>query len=62
MIALTESNISSERFIISAANRSYREIFNLIAKAFGKKQPHKKVTPTIAKIVWRLEALSIGSR
>ena len=57
MIALTESNISSERFIISAANRSYRDIFNLIAKAFGKKQPHKKVTPTIAKIVWRLEAL-----
>ncbi|MEO6723058.1 MAG: NAD-dependent epimerase/dehydratase family protein [Ferruginibacter sp.] len=57
MIALMESDISSERFIISAANRSYREVFNLIAKVFGKKQPHKKVTPLLAKLIWRLEAL-----
>lgn len=56
MILIMESNISSERFIISAENRSYKEVFNLIAKAFGKKEPHKKVTPLIAKIVWRLEA------
>jgi hypothetical protein len=29
----------------------------LIADAFHKKQPHKKVTPLIAKVVWRMEAL-----
>ena len=29
----------------------------MIAKAFGKKPPHKKVTPGLAKIVWRLEAI-----
>lgn len=57
MIALMESNISKERFIISAENRSYRELFNLIADAFGKKQPSKKVTPFIAQVVWRLEAI-----
>jgi dihydroflavonol-4-reductase len=57
MIALMESNISGERFIISAENRSYREVFNLIAGAFGKKQPYKKVTPFIAGIIWRLEAV-----
>ena len=57
MIALMESDISSERFIISAENRSYREVFNLIANAFGKKQPSKKVTPFIAGVVWRLEAV-----
>jgi nucleoside-diphosphate-sugar epimerase len=57
MIALMESNISSERFIISAENKSYRDLFNLIAAAFGKKQAHKKVTPLIAKVVWRLEAI-----
>ena len=51
------SNISAERFIISAENRSYADVFNLIAKAFGKKPPHKKVTPALAKIVWRLEAI-----
>jgi dihydroflavonol-4-reductase len=57
MILLMESNISGERFILSAENKSYRDVFNMIANAFGKKQPHKKVTPFIASIVWRLEAL-----
>ena len=57
MIELMESSITAERFIISAENRSYADVFNLIAKAFGKKPPHKKVTTTLAKIVWRLEAI-----
>ena len=57
MIALMNSDISAQRFIISAQNRSYADVFNLIAKAFGKKPPHKKVTPVLAKIVWRLEAV-----
>lgn len=57
MIRLMESSITAKRFIVSAENRSYRDVFNLIAKAFGKKAPHRKVTPAIAKIVWRLEAV-----
>ncbi len=57
MIELMNSNITAERFIISAENRSYADVFNLIAKAFGKKPPRKKVTPVLAKIVWRLEAV-----
>jgi dihydroflavonol-4-reductase len=57
MIALMESDISSERFIICAENRSYRDVFNLIARAFGKRQPFKKVSPLMARIVWRLEAV-----
>ena len=57
MIQLMESDISAERFIISAEDRSFGDVFNLIAKAFGKRPPHKKVTPLLAKIVWRLEAI-----
>jgi len=57
MIELMESNISSERFIISAEDRSFKEVFDMMAKAFGKKPPHKKVTPFLAQIVWRLEAI-----
>ena len=57
MTGLMDSNISAERFIISAENRSYAELFNLMAKAFGKKPPHKRVTANLAKIVWRLEAI-----
>ena len=57
MLQLMDSDITAQRFIISAENKSYKEIFNLIANAFGKKPPYKIVTPFIAKVVWRLEAV-----
>ena len=57
MIQLMESDITAERFIVSGENASYQHIFNLIANAFDKKIPKKKVTPLLAKIVWRLEAV-----
>ncbi len=57
MIELMESDITAQRFIISAENSTYHEVFNLIANAFGKKPPHKKVSPFIAKMVWRIEAI-----
>jgi dihydroflavonol-4-reductase len=57
MIQLMESNITAQRFIISAEDRSFQEVFELMAKAFGKKPPHKQVTPFLAKLVWRLEAV-----
>lgn len=57
MIRLMDSPVTGERFIVSAENRSYRDLFNLVAKAFGKKEPYKKVTPFIANVVRRLEAI-----
>jgi dihydroflavonol-4-reductase len=57
MMLLMDSNINGQRFIISAENKSYKEVFEMMAKAFDKKPPYKKVTPLIAKIVWRLEAV-----
>lgn len=57
MIALMESNITAQRFVISGANLPYRSVFTLIAQAFGKKPPYKKVTSWMAAIVWRLEAI-----
>ena len=57
MIELMNSDVTAERFIISAENRSYADVFNMIANAFGKKRPYRQVTPTLAKIVWRLEAI-----
>lgn len=57
MIDLMESDISAERFILSAENRGYRDVFNMIAKGFGKRPPYKKVTSSLAKIVWRWEAV-----
>ena len=57
MIQLMDSDISGERFILSAEDRGFREVFNMIAKTFGKRQPNRKVTATLAAIVWRLEAI-----
>lgn len=56
MQQLMNSEINAQRFIVSAQNRSYADVFNLMAKAFGKKPAYKKVTPMLAAIVWRLEA------
>ena len=57
MILLMESEVNSERVILCGENKSYREVFTQIAKGFGKKPPHKKVTPFLAAIVWRIEAM-----
>ena len=57
MILLMESELNAERFIVSADNKTYQNIFNLIADNFGKKIPKNKVTPFIATLVWRWEAL-----
>lgn len=57
MVRLMESDISGEKFILSAENLPYREIFNKMAASFGKKPPNRKVSKTMAGIVWRLEKL-----
>ncbi len=56
-IQLMESEITAQRFIISAENVPYRKLFDLIAEGFRKNKPTKKVTPFLASLVWRLEAL-----
>ena len=57
MIQLMNSDISSERFIVSAENVSYKNLFDMIAGCFNKKPPHKKVSHFMAAAVWRLEAI-----
>ncbi|MCP9750430.1 NAD-dependent epimerase/dehydratase family protein [Ferruginibacter sp. HRS2-29] len=57
MRQLMGSEISGERFIISAENVTYHSVFDMIAKAFGKRLPYKKVTPLMAKAFWRIQAI-----
>lgn len=57
MLRLMESGITAERFIISAENAAYKDVFFQIADAFGKKRPAKLVTPFLAGIIWRLEKI-----
>ena len=57
MRALMKSDITAEKFIVSADNISYQHLFSIIAKAFNKKVPSKKVTTFLAALTWRLEAI-----
>jgi len=57
MIMLMNSELTNQRYIINGDNLPYKKVFSEIAQGFGKKPPHKKVTPSLAGLVWRLEAL-----
>jgi nucleoside-diphosphate-sugar epimerase len=57
MTRLMDSPVTGERYIVSAEDRPYREVFSRMAKAFGKKPPHRKATPFLSGIVWRMEKL-----
>ena len=57
MMLLMDAEVSAERFIISGHNETYRNVFSGIARAFNKKEAHRPVTPLLAKIVTRLEAI-----
>lgn len=55
MILLMKSDISEERFVLSAHNISYKEIFSMMAKAFNAKEPKWEAKPFMASLVWRFE-------
>ncbi len=57
MMLVMESEVSAERFIICADSLPYKTVFTQMAHCFGKRPPHKKVTPFLAALVWRWEAL-----
>ena len=57
MITLMNSDINANRFIVTAENLSYKALFDMIADAFHKTPPQKKITPFMAGAVWRFEAV-----
>ncbi|GAA3914168.1 NAD-dependent epimerase/dehydratase family protein [Chitinophaga oryziterrae] len=57
MMRLMESDIKGQRFILSAENYGYRELFTEMATRLGKKPPHIAVRPWLAEIVWRVEGI-----
>lgn len=57
MIYVMESEIVSERFIISSENLSFKEIFSVVADSLGVKQPSIRANAFMLGIAWRIEAL-----
>jgi nucleoside-diphosphate-sugar epimerase len=54
---LIERGITGERYILSAENVLFRDVFFQIADALGKRRPFLRVTPLLAEIGWRVEWL-----
>lgn len=58
MIALMESNISSERFILVSENVNNKFIFDEISTGFGKRKPFLKLNLPVLKFIgWIVEVL-----
>ncbi|WP_214072172.1 NAD-dependent epimerase/dehydratase family protein [Mucilaginibacter sp. dw_454] len=53
MIALMESDITEQRYIISAENRNYQQITAEIAQGFDIKPPAFLVKPWMMELAWR---------
>jgi dihydroflavonol-4-reductase len=54
---LTVSDISDERFILSAGQMMYKDFFEKVAPRFQKKAPSILVGKSLTGIIWRLEAI-----
>ncbi len=57
MYELMKSDISEERFIVSAGNFAYKDVFTGLANAMNRKPPHKQASRWMSALVWRLSAL-----
>lgn len=56
MIQLMDRNIFNERFILSADNISYQQLFGMMAKYLEKPVPAVKIPNFVTDVVWRMEA------
>lgn len=56
MIALMNSNISGERFIINSENYEYRRLITEIAEGYGIKPPATEAKPWMMNLAWRVAA------
>jgi dihydroflavonol-4-reductase len=57
MQLLMDSNISDERFIISAEDVSYRRMLSMIAIALKRRPPDVRLRPWMAELGWRIDYL-----
>lgn len=56
-IALMNKGVSGKRFVINGENLTYRFVFDKIAETLHKPKASVKVTPFLAELGWRAEAI-----
>jgi dihydroflavonol-4-reductase len=57
MVLLMNSDVKNERFILVSENKTYKEVFFLIADAFGVKRPSKKIKSWQTNMFWRISSI-----
>jgi dihydroflavonol-4-reductase len=57
MVLLMNSDVKNERFILVSENKTYKELFFLIADAFGVKRPSKKIKSWQTNMFWRISSI-----
>jgi dihydroflavonol-4-reductase len=57
MVQLMGSEQESERYIVSAGNLPFRDVFTLMAKALNKRPPRMHANKLVTGIVWRMSML-----
>ncbi len=57
MIGVMEQNAFGERFIVSADNLSYQQVFTLMSKYLDRPAPSVNIPPALTQIAWRVEAV-----
>ena len=55
LYALMEAPVSGERFVVSAENRPFKDVFTMMATAMNKKPPHRKAAAWMVEWVWRVD-------
>jgi len=57
MIRLMESEIRNEKYILSSEDKSFLEIFEMIASSLGKDRRKIYIHPVLTEIFWRIESI-----
>jgi nucleoside-diphosphate-sugar epimerase len=58
MISLVKNDVKNQQFILVSENKSFKEVFTLIANALGKKPPTIKITKVITSVFQRLDYMA----
>jgi nucleoside-diphosphate-sugar epimerase len=56
-VNLMEQGRTGERFVVNAEDVFYRDLFQMIADAYGKRPPSVRVSKPLSDIAWRLESV-----
>lgn len=55
MVLLMDSSVKNQRFILVSENKSFKQVFLLLADALGKPGPNIKIPSFVTSILWKLD-------